>query len=245
MGASPRFCSAAMARRFTAKRGTGGSDKSGAIATDAVIAAAARALAAGDALGALNRVALRDDAPALALRGIAIARLGDFARARSLLRRAQRTFGAKEPLSHARCVLAEAEVALVSRDLRWPENTLEGARRALEAHGDRWNSAHAESLEVRRLLLIGRLDEAEHRLASIDAARLPPSLRAAHELLVAGIELRRLRTSAAKSALTRADRAARQAAIPALSAEVHTAALLLRRPAARRISRGRERLLRL
>ena len=84
---------------------------------DSLIAAAARALVAGDALGALKRVALRDDPPALALRGIAMAQLGEFPRARDLLRRAARGFGAHEELARARCVVAEAEVALAMRDL--------------------------------------------------------------------------------------------------------------------------------
>src|SRR5204862_51964 len=57
---------------------------------DSLITAAARALAAGDVLGALKRVALRDDAPALALRGIAMAQLGDLMRAKALLRQAGR-----------------------------------------------------------------------------------------------------------------------------------------------------------
>src|SRR5262245_19886227 len=106
---------------------------------DALIAAAARALAAGDPLTALNRVALRDDAPALALRGIAMAQLGDFARAKVLLRRAKRGFGPKEAVARARCVVAEAEIALVSRDLGWPAKALAAARRTLEAHGDKVN----------------------------------------------------------------------------------------------------------
>ena len=128
---------------------------------DSLITAAARALAAGDPLGALNRVALRDDPPALALRGTAMAQLGDLARARELLGRAARAFGAHEALASARCVVAEAEVALVSRDLAWSGEVLDAARATLEAHGDRVNAAHARCLDVRRLLLIGRLNEAE------------------------------------------------------------------------------------
>ena len=153
---------------------------------DSLITAAARALAAGDPLGALNRVALRDDAPALALRGIAMAQLGDLVRAKALLRSAARAFGPKEAVARARCVVAEAEIALVSRDLGWPAKTLDAARATLEAHGDRVNAAHARYLEVRRLLLIGRLDEAERALAELDPAPFPPALRAAHELVVAG-----------------------------------------------------------
>ncbi len=129
---------------------------------DSLITAAGRALAAGDPLGALKRVALRDDAPALALRGIAMAQLGDLVRAKALLRRAARAFGPREAVARARCIVAEAEIALVSRDLGWPAKALDSARATLEAHGDRVNAAHARYLEVRRLLLIGRLDEAEH-----------------------------------------------------------------------------------
>src|SRR5690242_8014655 len=104
---------------------------------DSMMTAAARALATGDALGALNRVALREDAPALALRGIAMAQLGDLARARELLRRAARAFGVKERLARARCVVAEAEIALVSRDLGWSADRLDAAREVLEECGDR------------------------------------------------------------------------------------------------------------
>ena len=211
---------------------------------DSLITAAARALAAGDPLGALNRVALRDDAPALALRGIAMAQLGDFARARTLMRSAARAFGPKEAVSKARCIVAEAEIALVSRDLvGWPAKALDAARATLEAHGDRANAAHAGYLEARRLLLIGRLDEAERRLAGLDPTPFPPASRAGHELVVAGIAMRRLRATTARAALARAEQAARHAAIPALMAEVESASLVLNTPAARLIAGGEERLL--
>src|SRR6185312_6834903 len=131
---------------------------------DSLIATAARALAAGDPLGALNYVALRDDAPALALRGIALAQLGDLPRARMLVRRAARAFGAKAPIARARCLVAEAEIALASRELGWSAKALDAARATLEAHGDRVNAAHALYLGVRRLLLLGHLDEAERAL---------------------------------------------------------------------------------
>ena len=208
---------------------------------DSLITAAAQALAAGDPLGALNRVALRDDPPALALRGIAMAQLGDLVRAKALLRRAARAFGPKEALSRARCVVAEAEVALAARELGWPAKTLDAARTTLEKHGDRANAAHARYLELRRLLLIGRLDEAETKLAELDPTPFPPALRAAHELMLAGIAMRRLRTKDARAALARAARAAAQAAIPALMAEVEAAARILETPAARLIARGVER----
>src|SRR5205809_8149232 len=161
---------------------------------DSLITAAARTLAAGDPLGALNRVVLRDDAPALALRGIAMAQLGDLVRAKTLLRRAARAFGPKEAVARARCVVAEAEIALVSRDLGWPAKALDAARTTLEEHGDLVNAAYARYLEVRRLLLIGRLDEAARTVAEVAPAPSPPASRAAHELVVAGIAMRRLRT---------------------------------------------------
>jgi len=212
---------------------------------DSLIAAAALALAAGDPLGALNRVALREDAPALALRGIAMAQLGDLARARVLLRAAARGFGPKEAVARARCVVAEAEVALAARDLGWPEKALDTAAATLDASGDRRNAAQARALAIRRLLLIGRLDEAEQRLGALDPAPFPPALRAVHELAVAGIALRRLRTAPARTALAEAAHAARQSGIPALMAEVESAARILETPAARLIAHGTERPLRL
>jgi len=208
---------------------------------DSTIAAAAHALAAGDPLGALKRVALRDDAPALALRGIAMAQLGDLDRAKVLLRRAARAFGPKEAVPRARCIVADAEIALVSRDLGWPAKALAAARTTLEMHGDQLNAAHARYLEARRLVLLGRIDEAEHMLAGLDPVALPPALRAAHELVVAGTAIRRIRIKAARTALARAGRAARLAGIPALIAEVESASLILNTPAARLIARGDER----
>ena len=190
---------------------------------DSLITAAARALAAGDPVGALKRVALRTDAPALALRGTAMAQMGDFTRARALLRAAARAFGAREPLMRARCVVADAEVALASRDLAWDATALESARALLAKHGDHANADHARYLEVRWLLLLGRLDAAERRLATLDAGRLPPALRTAHELVVAGIALRRVHARDARAALLRAERAARLARIPALWGEVGVA----------------------
>jgi hypothetical protein len=210
---------------------------------DSLIAAAAHALASGDPLGALKRVSLRNDAPALALRGLAMAQLGDLVRAKALLRRAARAFGPKEPVARARCIVAEAEIALVSRDLSWPAKALDTARVALERRGDRMNAAHARHLEVRRLLLIGRLDEAERALAKFDAAPLPPAFMAAHELVVAGVAMRRLRMKTARVALAEAERAARLANIPALIAEVESTARVLNTPAARLIAPGEERLL--
>jgi len=208
---------------------------------DSLITAAARALAMGAPLDALNQVALRDDAPALALRGIAMAQLGDLERAKVLVRRAARAFGPREAVARARCVVVEAEIALASRDLAWPTKLLATAAATLEAHGDRTNAAHARYLEARRLVLIGRLDEAEQKLAQIDLAALTPALRASHELAIAGISMRRVRAKEAQAALARAEEAARWARIPPLAAEVEQAFAMLDTPVARLISRGQER----
>jgi hypothetical protein len=210
---------------------------------DSLITAAARALAEGDPVGALKRVALRDDAAALALRGIAMAQLGDLVRAKVLLRRAARAFGPSEAVARARCVVAEAEIALASRELGWPAKALDAARETLEKHGDRLNAAHARHLKIRRLLLIGRLDEAERALATLDPTPFPPALRTAHALVVAGIAMRRLRTKEMREALAQAERAARDARIPALAGEVERASLVLNTPAGRLIASGEQRLL--
>jgi tetratricopeptide (TPR) repeat protein len=215
---------------------------------DSLITAAALALAAGDPLGALKRVALREDAPALALRGIAMAQLGDFARSKTLLRRAARAFGPHEAVSRARCAVAEAEVALLSRDLggsATAATALDAARTALQAHGDHANAAYAQYLQARRLLLIGRLDDAERALAELKPDSLPLASRASCELVLAGIAMRRLHAATARAALVRAGRAAREARIPALAAEVQSAFLVLNLPAARLMARGSERLVRL
>lgn len=211
---------------------------------DSLISAAARALAAGKPLVALNHVALRDDAPALALRGIAMAQLGDLGRARDLVRRAARAFGPNEAVSRARCIVAETEIAFVSRDLGWPEQTLESARATLERHGDRINAAQARLLAARRLLLLGRLDEAESLLDKLGRT-LPPAVRAAQALALAGIAMRRVEPKAARAALARAETAAHEAAIPGLIAEVESALRLIDAPAARMIAKGRVTQMRL
>ncbi|WP_193212827.1 HTH domain-containing protein [Luteolibacter marinus] len=207
-----------------------------------LITAAARALAAGDPLRALNLVALNDEAPALALRGIALAQLGDLGRARQLLRRAARAFGKGDVVARARCVVAEAEIALATRDLGGSPAVLDSARAELAGCGDVANAAHAAHLQARRFLLFGRLDEAEGILAAIDPGELPFSHRATHELVAAGIAMRRLRTTAARSALMRASDAAGRSGIAALQAEVVGAARLLDSPAARTVRRGGETL---
>lgn len=212
---------------------------------DSVITAAARALAGGDPLVALNHVALRDDPPALALRGIAMAQLGDLARARTLLRDAGRGFGPREAVARARCVVAEAEIALVSRDLAWQPKALEAARAVLERRNDRANAAHAAYLQARFLLLIGRLDEAARAVAGLDRERLPPASAIGFDLVVAGIKMRRLRTREAREAVDRARRSASRVGIPSLAAEVEDVAMALEAPAARLSGSAGTRVLRL
>jgi hypothetical protein len=212
---------------------------------DSLIAASARALAAGDALGALKHVALRDDPPALALRGIAMAQLGELLRARELLRRAARGFGAHEELARARCVVAEAEVALAERDIGGSPRALTAALATLEAHADRANALQARLIAARRLLLLGRLEAAETALAQLDTRGLSASLAAVAELTIAELALRSLRVGRARQALARAQEAARQARVPALLAEVADMQATLDRPAARRLCADGEQALRL
>ncbi|KRA45637.1 hypothetical protein [Devosia sp. Root635] len=199
---------------------------------DSTINAAAQALASGDVLGALNRVALRNDPPALALHGIAMAQLGDFARAKTLLKTAARRFGRREPVAQARCVVAEAEIALVSRDLAWPPERLEESASILALRGDTRNAAHARCIAARRSLLLGQLDLAQAGLARLDPARLSPMLRASYFLVSAGIHIRRAHAVAARQALAQAHAAALHSAIPALIAEVEAAQVSLSSPVA-------------
>jgi hypothetical protein len=209
---------------------------------DSLITAAARMLAAGDPIGALKLVALRNDASGLALRGIALAQLGEHARARELLRSAVNVFGPREAVARARCILAEAEIALVSRDLTWTAKKLNAARETLERSGDAVNAAHARYIEIRRLLLIGKLEEAEQALTEVPA-RLPLPLKIGHELIVAQLALRRVQPKLARAALLRAGRVAQHAGIPALIAEVESAVEVLNTPAARLIAKNKEKLL--
>lgn len=101
------------------------------------------------------------------------------------------------------------------------------------------NAAHARYVEIRRLLLIGKIDEAETRLGKIDTP-LPPALTTTHHLIVAGIAMRRLQTRTARTALEQAEISAQDAGIAALAAEVASAFDLLNLPAARRIANGVE-----
>ena len=200
---------------------------------DSSITAAGRALRAGDPLGALKRVALRDDPAALALRGIAMAQLGDLGRARALLRRAARGFGPRETVERARCLTAEAEVALAARDLAWPVRALAEALRTFAAHGDRENQAHARLLQIRRLLLLGRIDEAEGACATLALDDGHVRLEAIAALVTFEIALRRGRAEPARAALARARQSSARSGIGALCAEVEQAGRALVLPAAR------------
>jgi len=218
---------------------------------DSLIAAAARALAAGDALGSLKLVALRDDPPALALRGIAMAQLGELVRARELLRLAARRFGPHETLARARCVVAEAEVALALRDLGGSPRALWAAAETLKARADPANAMQARLIAVRRLVLLGRLGEAAAALNKLDGRDgpgtrgIPAALLAVAALTSAELALRALRIDAARAALARARQAAAAAGVPALQAEVAEAGAALERPAARRLGAEGEQPLRL
>jgi tetratricopeptide (TPR) repeat protein len=209
---------------------------------DSAITAAGRSLRAGDPLGALKHVALRDDPDALALRGIAMAQLGDLARARELLRRAARGFGPRETLARARCLTAEAEVALAARDLAGPPQALAEALRTFTARGDRENAAHTRLLQIRHLLLLGRVDEAEAACASLELGA-SARLAAVVALVTFEIALRRGRAEAAREALASAREAAARSGIGALCAEVEQAGRSLVLPAARLVTAGEARSL--
>ncbi len=210
---------------------------------DPSITAAGRALRVGDPLGALKRVALREEPAALALRGIALAQLGDLRRARELLRAAARGLGPRETLARARCLTAEAEVALASRELAWSPQALSGALRTFVAHGDLENAIHARLLQLRRLLLLGRIDEAEGACAALDPGAMPARLAAVAALVAFEIALRRGRAAQARMALEAAREASERSAVGALCAEVERAALALVLPAARLVAAGEARSL--
>ena len=212
---------------------------------DSLIAASARALASGDVLTALKHVALRDDPPALALRGIAMAQLGELPLARELLRRAQRGFGAHEVVARARCGLAEAEVALALRELGGSSEPLAAIAAQLDSRGDTANALQAWLILARRLLLLGKLQEAARVLRLLENRPMPAALAAMSALTAATLALRTLQTEQARAALERARVAAAQAGIAALQAEVDEALLKLDQPAARCLGGGTDALLRI
>lgn len=212
------------------------------VAVDSLITSAARSLAAGDPLDALKRIALRDDPPALALRGIAMAQLGEYDRARKLLRRAARAFSNRERLARARCQVAEAEVALAARDLSRPVDQLESAAKTLDGLGDRANALLARAVMARRRLFVGDLGAAERTLAAVELTdESPPALAARIELTRAELALRRVQAAAAEAALDRAHNAAMAAGIPGLTAEIDRGRHALSVPSARLVRAGTTR----
>ncbi|NTX04657.1 HTH domain-containing protein [Myxococcus sp. CA040A] len=208
---------------------------------DVLVTVAARALREGDPLGALQRVALREDAPALALRGVAMAQLGEFPRALHLLKRAARAYGSGDVLARARCGVAEAEVALASRDFEGAEVVLVEALRTFELHGDSENARYTRLLQARHALVLGRVDAAERLLAELDPSDAPAMHSTLARLLSFEVALRRGEIRSARTALEHARVAARNARIPALGSEVEHAARVLSIPAARVVVRGEAR----
>jgi DNA-binding transcriptional ArsR family regulator len=210
---------------------------------DSAVSTAARALSVGDPLHALKLVALRNDAPALALRGIAMAQLGELAQARRLLRRAAAAFGDAEPLARARVVVAQAEVALSLRDLAGAARGLDDAATLLAKRGDVGNAAFARLVQVRRLALLGNVAEAARALGRIELSQAPARFVALAWLTAADLAMKRIDGAAAERALSRARAAALMARVPQLLAEVVAAEKQLAAPVARLSSGGTERAL--
>jgi DNA-binding transcriptional ArsR family regulator len=187
-------------------------------------------------------VALRQDPAAIALRGIAMAQLGEFDRARELLRRAARAFGPLEAVARARCAVAEAEIALAARDLKG-DRALNAALRTLASRGDTLNVWHGQLSMARRQLMLGQVANAEKILNGIDWRGAPARLVALRELVTAELALRRIEPRRARSALERAGEAATRAQIPALMREIEHAARALAAPAARLMAGGTVQLI--
>jgi hypothetical protein len=207
---------------------------------DSAVSTAARALSVGDPLQALKYVALRTDPPALALRGIAMAQLGELPQALGLLRRAAAAFGAAEPVARARCVVAQAEVSLALRDLRAGARELDDAVRLLARRGDIANAAFARLVQVRRLVLIGDVEAAERVISKLSLVGAPARLVAVASLIEADLAMKRVHGTEAARALSRARVAAQAARVPALSTEVERAFQRLETPVARVVRGGRE-----
>lgn len=209
---------------------------------DSALSTAARALSVGEPLLALKHVGLRSEPPALALRAIALAQLGEWAKALLLLRRAARGFGDAEPVARARTLVAAAEVALALRDLRGAARGLDDAMRLLARRGDLINAAFARLLQVRRLVLLGNVEAAEQALGKLRLEQAPARLVAIAKLLEADIASKRVHAQVAERALNEAARAAAGSRIAALVAEVETARQRLAAPVARLLRHGAEGL---
>jgi hypothetical protein len=211
---------------------------------DAALEAAAHALSRFDPLTALKSVALRDDAEGLALRGIAMAQLGDYPTARKLLERAASAFHG-QPVARARCLAALGEIALASRDLREAKRGLARALVELEVQGDRLNALFVRLQEVRRLVLSGAVTDATAMHRSLDLTGAPATLRALADLIGADLAVRSLDPARARALLHRAEQTARAAGIALLRDEVARATRELSSPVARALQGGSERLVRL
>jgi tetratricopeptide (TPR) repeat protein len=210
---------------------------------DSALEHAARALARFEPLAALQGVALREDTEALALRGIALAQLGEFQSSRRLLDRASKGFGSREPLQRARCLLASAEVLLALRDTKAALRRLETALDAFQVSRDRDNTVFTRLQLARLFLLTGKLDECERALKRADVTRAAPSRRALHAMLRADLALRRSRIGEARIAFREAYRAARSARILPLLAEIERAQQALDSPVATLSTNSQERTL--
>lgn len=206
---------------------------------DSAISTAARALSMADPLTALQHVALRADPPALALRGIAMAQLGELGRAKALLRRAAQKFGEAEPVARARCVVAGAEVALALRDLAGAERGLDDAVALLAERGDAANAAFARLVQVRRLTVLGEVERAEQKLGAVSLEGTPPRLDALLNLAAADLAMKRVDAVRAERCLERARLAAERAGIGPLLGEVERAERQLGEPIARAVE-GRD-----
>jgi hypothetical protein len=210
---------------------------------DSAVSTAARALAQGDALSALKHVALRSDPPALALRGIGMAQLGELTKARQLLRRAMKAFEGRDAQAWARSVVAEAEVALALRELGRGQRDLLRAAQLLERRGDSANALFARLVAVRSHVLLGELERAERGLRALPLADAPARLAAVASLVAADLAIKRGEGARARQALELAGEHAREAAISPLRSEVARAFAKLAAPAARLVQAGSARAL--
>lgn len=196
---------------------------------DASVEAAAEALTRGDPLTALDLVALRRDAVCLALRGTAMAQLGDYASAKALLLQAR---DAGSGLLGARTDVALAEVEVALRELTTDIEPLVRAGAVLQAAGDVHNASLATLVLARRALLLGRVTDAAKSRNALDLRGLPPRLQVIAELVSVEIGMRCGSASSARAALLRASEALVEAPVPGLRAEIDDAHRRLEQPAA-------------
>ena len=207
---------------------------------EAPLTAAARALFLGDALSALKWLAGRTDAPARAMRGAALSQLGEFSRAKAQLRAALRALGPADGLLRARCLAAEAEIALALGDLRWSAEPVARAVAELQAAGDARNAAYLQLVAARAALRLGRPADAERLLRHAKLAPAPLE-RTFAELVRVELAAKRGDPDLLTQALASARAAAERAAIPTLVAEVARIRDHYEGPSAVITSRGKAR----